>query len=94
MRPDTVSDLTKAQREATALKAGIPEIEATMDRCERKNRLLRSFGSGVDTTAMEVAGDRWRSSSNEKQSESASEMRQRICRIYRMRRLKVLYTHR
>ena len=53
-RPETVSELTNAQREAAALKLQVPEVKAKLERCDKKNRTLRSIGGGVDTTLVEA----------------------------------------
>ena len=56
VQPETVEELTAAQRNASALKKRIPEFELGLDRFQKKNKLNRSFGTGVDTTAVEA---RW-----------------------------------
>merc|ERR1719313_1989696 len=42
--------------QAASLKTQIPDITAKLERCEKKNRALRSIGGGVDTTLLEA---RW-----------------------------------
>ena len=49
-----MSELTNAQREAAALKLQVPEVKAKLERCDKKNRTLRSIGGGVDTTLVEA----------------------------------------